>query len=144
MENAMKRTLFAIAALAAVSYAFAQVPRTASPAGAKVYIISPKNGATVKGPVKVVMGLSGMGIAPAGMDAPDTGHHHILVDVDKFDTGMPVPTDDKHRHFGKGQTEATLELAPGKHSLQLVLGDKNHIPHNPPVMSEKITITVAK
>jgi hypothetical protein len=139
-----RNALIAIAAVASISYAFAQVPKTASPAGAKVYFISPKNGATVKGPVKVVMGLTVMGIAPAGIEFPDTGHHHIVIDDDKLNLDMPVPTDDKHKHFGKGQTETTLELAPGKHVLQLVLGDKNHIPHNPPVVSEKITITVAK
>jgi len=142
----LRRTILVsiAAAFAAGSYAFAQVPKTASPAGAKVYFISPKNGATIKGPVKVVMGLSGMGVAPAGTDAPETGHHHILVDNDKPNLDAPLPVDDKHRHFGKGQTEATLDLPAGKHTLQLLLGDKNHIPHNPPVMSEKITITVAK
>lgn len=140
----MKKAIFAVAALAACSYVFAQMPKTASPSGARVYFISPANGATIKGPVKVVMGLSGMGIAPAGTDVAETGHHHILVDADTLDTDMPISSDDKHRHFGKGQTEAMLELAPGKHTLQLVLGDKNHTPHNPPVMSEKITITVAK
>jgi hypothetical protein len=131
-------------ALGLTSFAVAQVPKTASPAGAKVYFVSPKNGAKVKGPVKVVMGLSGMGVAPAGVDSPDTGHHHIFVDADALKLDAPIPVDDKHRHFGKGQTEATLDLPPGKHTLQLVLGDKNHIPHNPPVMSQKITITVAK
>src|SRR5882672_3512638 len=141
----MLRLSVAVLSLAVASgYAMAQVPKTASPAGAKVYFIAPKNGATIKGPVKVVMGLSGMGVAPAGVDSPDTGHHHILVDADAANVDMPMPVDDKHRHFGKGQTEASLDLAPGKHTLQLVLGDKNHIPHNPPVMSEKITITVAK
>jgi hypothetical protein len=139
----LRLSVAALSLAVASGYALAQVPKTASPAGAKVYFIQPKNGATIKGPVKVVMGLSGMGVAPAGVDSPDTGHHHILVDVDKVNPDMPVPADDKHRHFGKGQTEATLELAPGKHTLQLVLGDKNHIPHNPPVMSRKITITVA-
>jgi Domain of unknown function (DUF4399) len=143
----MRKTLVAfssLAFLAAGSFALAQVPKTTSPAGAKVYFIAPKNGAKVKGPVKVVMGLSGMGVAPAGTDAADTGHHHILVDADAPNVDMPIPVDDKHRHFGKGQTEATLDLPPGKHTLQLVLGDKNHIPHSAPVMSEKITITVTK
>lgn len=140
----MKRLMLVIAAFAVGSFAFAQVPKTASPAGAKVYFLAPENGATIKGPVKVVMGLSGMGVAPAGVDSPDTGHHHILVDADALNMDMPVPVDDKHRHFGKGQTETSLDLQPGKHTLQLVLADKNHIPHNPPVMSEKITITVAK
>jgi Domain of unknown function (DUF4399) len=137
-----RRVLIAIAAAATVSCALAQVPKTASPAGARVYFIEPKNGATIKGPVKVVMGLAGMGIAPAGTDAPDTGHHHIVIDDDQVGMDMPLPADDKHRHFGKGQTEATFDLAPGTHTLQLVLGDRNHIPHNPPVVSDKITITV--
>lgn len=140
----MKKTLLFVSALAVAGYALGQVPRTASPAGAKVYFIAPKNGAKIKGPVKVVMGLSGMGIAPAGTDAADTGHHHILVDAGALNLDAPIPVDDKHRHFGKGQTEAVLDLPPGKHTLQLVLGDKNHIPHNPPVTSEKITITVSK
>jgi hypothetical protein len=83
-----------------------------------------------------------MGIAPAGTDLPDTGHHHIVIDDDKVNMDMPIPADDKHRHFGKGQTEATFDLAPGTHTLQLVLGDRNHIPHNPPVVSDRITITV--
>ena len=133
---------FSLAALALSGYALAQVPKTASPAGAKVYFIAPKNGASIKGPVKVVMGLAGMGVAPAGVDSPDTGHHHIFVDADAANPDAPIPADDKHRHFGKGQTETTLDLPPGKHTLQLVLADKNHIPHNPPVMSQKITITV--
>ena len=140
----MKKTLLLVSALAVAGYALAQVPKTASPAGAKVYFISPKNGARIKGPVKVVMGLSGMGVAPAGTDAPDTGHHHILVDADAPNLDAPIPVDDKHRHFGKGQTETTLDLPPGKHTLQLVLADKNHIPHSPPVMSDKITVTVTK
>ena len=135
-----------LVALAASGYALAQAqfPKTASPAGAKVYFIEPKEGATAKGPVKVVMGLSGMGVAPAGIDAPDTGHHHVLVDVEKLDTNVPIPANDGHRHFGRGQTETMLDLPEGKHTLQLVLGDRNHVPHNPPVMSPKITITVTK
>ena len=136
---------FTLAALAAGSYALAQSPRTPSPAGAKVYFIQPKDGENVKGPVKVVMGLAGMGIAPAGLDAgADTGHHHVLINVDKFNVAAAVPNDDKHRHFGRGQTETMLNLPDGKHTLQLVLGDRNHLPHNPPVMSQKITITVTK
>ncbi len=135
----------ALAAIAVVSIAtvtFAQIPKSASPSGAKVYFIEPKDGAVIKGPVKVVMGLSGMGVAPAGTDASDTGHHHIFVDAGDVNPDAPIPVDDNHRHFGKGQTEATLALPPGTHTLQLVLGDKNHIPHNPPVVSTKITITV--
>jgi hypothetical protein len=133
---------FSLVALAGGGYAVAQIPKTPSPAGAKVYFIEPKNGATVKAPVHVVMGLTGMGIAPAGIDSPETGHHHILIDVDKLNPDVQVPADASHRHFGRGQTETMLDLTPGRHTLQLVLGDRNHVPHNPPVMSEKITITV--
>ena len=135
--------VLSLIALAAGSLALAQ-GRTPSPKGAKVYFIQPKDGQSVKGPVHVVMGLAGMGIAPAGVESPVTGHHHILVDVDKLNTNAPVPEDDKHRHFGKGQTETTLDLPAGKHTLQLVLGDWKHIPHNPPVMSQKITISVTR
>ena len=115
---------------------------TPSPTGAKVYIISPANGAEVKGPVKVVFGLSGMGIAPAGVQSENTGHHHLLVDNPTIDTNAALPTTDQVKHFGKGQTEATVELKPGKHTLQLVLGDWKHQPHSPAVISETITITV--
>jgi len=140
----MQKRSFVVALLSvfAVSVSLAQVPKTASPAGAKVYFIQPKDGDVIKGPVKVVMGLSGMGVAPAGTDVPDTGHHHIFVDAGDVNPDAPIPVDDNHRHFGKGQTEATLTLPPGKHTLQLVFGDKFHIPHNPPVVSGKITITV--
>jgi hypothetical protein len=119
--------------------------RTPSPPGAEVYIISPKNGATVKSPVLVQFGLKGMGIAPAGVKFDNSGHHHLLIDTDApADLSLPLPTTDQVRHFGKGQTEASIDLPPGKHTLQLVLGDQNHTPHNPPVISKKITITVAK
>ena len=133
----------AVAVLAATaSFAWAQ-ERTPSPAGAEVYIISPKNGATVKSPVTVQFGLKGMGIAPAGVKFENTGHHHLLIDTDvPADASAPLPTSDTVKHFGKGQTEASIELKPGKHTLQLVLGDLNHTPHNPPVVSKKITITV--
>lgn len=119
------------------------MPRTASPAGAKVYIVSPANGATVKSPVTIVFGLAGMGIAPAGVQFENAGHHHLLIDTDlPANTGTPLPTSDNVRHFGKGQTEATIELKPGKHTLQLVLGDYMHVPFLPVVASPKITITV--
>ncbi len=109
----------------------------------RAYIISPVDGATVSSPVKVVFGLSGMGVAPAGVDKQGTGHHHLLIDVAELpDLKLPVPGDANHKHFGGGQTEATIELAPGVHTLQLLLGDKFHIPHDTPVTSEKITITV--
>jgi hypothetical protein len=124
------------------SLAFAQ-ERTPSPAGAEVYIIAPKDGAKVHAPVLVQFGLKGMGIAPAGVKFDNTGHHHLLIDTDPpADLSAPLPATDKIVHFGKGQTETTLNLAPGKHTLQLLLADQSHIPHNPPVLSQKITITV--
>lgn len=109
----------------------------------QVYFVSPVDGATVTSPVTVVFGLRGMGVAPAGVDRQDTGHHHLLVDVARLpDLKLPVPADANHLHFGGGQTETTIELTPGIHTLQLLLGDKSHIPHPEPVISEKITITV--
>jgi len=111
-------------------------------AGAKVYFISPKDGATVSSPVTVRFGLSGMGVAPAGIEMVGTGHHHLIVDAPLPDVGKTIPTDDKHLHFGGGQTETVLTLSPGQHTLQLLLGDYLHIPHTPPIVSEKITITV--
>ena len=144
------RTLIAALILAA-PLASAQTPaaaveRTASPPGAEVYIISPKDGATVHSPVHVQFGLKGMGVAPAGVKFENTGHHHLLIDTDApTELSAPLPATDKVVHFGKGQTETTLTtLTPGKHTLQLLLADQNHIPHNPPVISRKITITVAK
>jgi Domain of unknown function (DUF4399) len=115
------------------------------PKDAAVYIISPADGAKVKGPVTIVMGLAGLGIAPAGVDKPKTGHHHILVDADPpagADLINPLPADDHTKHFGGGQTQTVLTLPPGKHTLQLLLGDQNHVPHDPPLASKKITIEV--
>ena len=124
------------------SVALAQ-ERTPSAAGAEVYIISPKSGAVVHNPVLVQFGLKGMGVAPAGIKFDNTGHHHLLIDTDPpSDPSTPLPATDKIVHFGKGQTETTLNLAPGKHTLQLLLADANHIPHSPPLISKKITITV--
>lgn len=108
-----------------------------------VYIISPSHGEVVSNPVQVRFGLRGMGVAPAGTDRENTGHHHLLIDVDELPAlDQPVPSDANHRHFGKGQTEVELTLEPGEHSLQLLLGNFAHIPHNPAVVSEKITILV--
>jgi Domain of unknown function (DUF4399) len=121
----------------------AMLVRTPAPPGASVYVVSPHDGATVKSPVLVVFGLSGMGIAPAGTKLENTGHHHLLIDTDiPKDTGQPLPANDNIRHFGKGQTEASIELKPGKHTLQLVLGDYEHVPFDPVIASKKITITV--
>ena len=119
--------------------------RTPSPPGAEVYIISPKDGATVSSPFVVQFGLKGMGVAPAGVKIDSTGHHHLLIDSDApTDLDAPLTADDKLIHFGKGQTQAVVTLPPGKHTLQLLLGDHNHRAHNPPVFSRKITVTVAK
>lgn len=116
---------------------------TAAPDGASARILSPMDGATVSSPVVVQFGLSGMGVAPAGTDRDNTGHHHLLIDLDELPPmDQPIASDDQHRHFGGGQTQVSLELPPGEHTLQLLLGDKDHIPHTPPVMSDKITITI--
>lgn len=120
----------------------AHAGNASAPDGASVYIISPAHGETVTSPFKVVFGLSEMGVAPAGIDKAKTGHHHLLVDTAVPDLNNPIPADDKHRHFGGGQTEAVIELAAGRHTLQLLLADFTHTPHNPPVMSEQITIMV--
>lgn len=119
------------------------LPRTPSPAGARVTIIAPADGAELASPVTVQFGLQGMGVAPAGVAMANTGHHHLLIDVAELPSlDQPLPKDEQHLHFGGGQTETTLQLAPGKHTLQLILGDALHIPHQPPLISEKITITV--
>jgi len=118
------------------------LPRTSAPDGAQVYLIAPADGATVASPVLVQFGLKGMGVAPAGTAAENTGHHHLLIDTGVPALDQPVPADAQHVHFGKGQTETTIALSPGMHTLQLLLADQNHIPHVPAVMSEKITITV--
>jgi len=110
--------------------------------GATVFIISPINGATVKSPLEIKFGISGMEIAAAGTFNDNTGHHHLLIDTKLADSALPVPGDDNHLHFGKGQTETTVTLDPGEHTLQLVVGDGNHIPHNPPIASEIITVIV--
>ncbi len=119
------------------------VAATPSADGAKAYIISPADGAAVKGPFTVRFGLRGMGVAPAGVEAPNTGHHHLLINVDPLPPlDQPLPADERHRHFGAGQTEVELDLPPGKYTLQLILGDHNHVPHDPPLVSEQIRITV--
>lgn len=118
--------------------------RTAAPDGAEAYFLAPADGATVSSPFTVRFGLRGIGVAPAGVQLPNTGHHHLLIDVDALPPlDMPLPATDSIRHFGLGQTEVDLTLPPGRHTLQLVLGDWLHTPHEPPVMSQKITITVA-
>ena len=108
----------------------------------KVYFINIKDWDVLKSPFLIQFGLRGKGVAPAGVDVTNTGHHHLLINVDEVDYNLPIPSSDQYLHFGLGQTETNLELPSGKHSLQLVLGDKYHIPHKPPLMSEKIQIIV--
>lgn len=115
---------------------------SATPNKVRLYFISPQNGETVSSPVTVRFGLSGMGVAPAGVDKENTGHHHLLIDTDLPKLDEPIPMDEHHMHFGGGQTEARIKLSPGQHTLQLLLGNWSHVPFNPPVMSEKITINV--
>lgn len=144
----MKRLAFAVALLLAATAA--QAGETPAPPDARVFFVNLKDGDTVAAPVTVAFGIEGMVIAPAGSETPNSGHHHLLVDRTPLGEGPDgaeelnanLPADANHIHFGKGQTETVLELAPGPHTLQLVLGDANHIPHNPPVVSERITITV--
>jgi hypothetical protein len=132
--------------LAVIGLVFCAVPAlagdTPSPAGANVYFITPTDGAKVKSPFAVKFGLTGMGVAPAGVDRPKTGHHHLIVDAPEPDPNSPIPSDANHLHFGGGQTETTLTLPPGKHTLQLIMGDQGHVPHNPVVKSQVITVTV--
>jgi hypothetical protein len=134
----------------AILLAIAMMPgnvlaQTLAPADALVYIIWPRDGQRVRSPFTVRFGLRNMGVTRAGDTALNVGHHHLLVDVDPLpDPKEPIPTDKKHLHFGGGQTEVQLDLAPGRHTLQLVLGDAEHKLFNPPVISKKISITVAK
>ena len=146
----MKKIILATAVLGVALSSAAIAQDTPSNPDAKVYFANIADGDTLKSPVNILFGLSGMGIAPAGVDKEMTGHHHLLIDRPTIGEGedgadefiYSIPADDNHKHFGKGQTETMLELAPGTHTLQLVLGDKDHIPHNPPIFSEVITVTV--
>ena len=122
----------------------AALPRTPAPEGATVYIIAPADGDEVTNPVNVLFGLSGGGIAPAGVEFAGSGHHHMLVDTGAPAENLPIPTDANHVHFGLGQTETMVDLAPGEHTLQLLLGDYLHIPHDPPLLSERIAVTVVE
>ena len=108
----------------------------------KVYFINLQNGDVLKSPFLIQFGLSGKGVAPAGTDITNTGHHHLLINIDELDFKMPIPSSKQHLHFGMGQTETSLDLPAGKHKLQLVLGDKYHVPHNPPLVSEIIEVTI--
>ncbi|MFT7374359.1 MAG: hypothetical protein ACI9T9_003065 [Oleiphilaceae bacterium] len=145
MEYKMKNVILAltITLISTTMNVFADSLVTESAPDAAVYFIQPANGATVEQTFKVVFGLSKMGVAPAGTTKENTGHHHILIDTDTLpDLTQALPATDKIKHFGGGQTETQLTLPPGKHTLQLVLGNFAHIPHSKPVVSDKITITV--
>jgi hypothetical protein len=118
---------------------------TAAPEGATLYFITPRDGQKVRSPVTCRFGLRGMGITHAGDSYANSGHHHLLVDVtEPLDPNDAIPSDKNHLHFGAGQTETTIALPPGRHTLQLVLGDANHVPFNPPLVSKKIRIIVVK
>jgi hypothetical protein len=141
----MKTPTLAVAAtLLLAGAALADEHRTDAPEDARAYIISPQDGATVANPVTIVFGLEGMGVAPAGTNAKNTGHHHLLINTDpsEIDMGESLPATDQIVHFGGGQTQVTKELPAGTHELQLLLGDMNHVPHDPPILSEVVTITV--
>ena len=118
------------------------MPRSAAADGASVFFVSPADGDVVSSPVSVEFGIEGMTVVAAGVDAENSGHHHLLVDTGLPDLGLPIPADANHIHFGDGSTATELALEPGEHRLQLLLGDHLHIPHSPPVVSEIITITV--
>jgi hypothetical protein len=139
----MSRLLLALGVCLAAATALA-ADRMAAPAGAEVYFIAPQNGAKLHSPVTIKFGLKGMGIAPAGIKFDNTGHHHLLVDTDLSEVNLdaPMPATDKILHFGKGQTETSLALPPGKHTLELVFADSLHQSFDPPLHSKKITITV--
>lgn len=120
----------------------AAMPRTPSPEGASVFFISPADGSTVKSPFKVEFGIAGMSVVAAGENAAASGHHHLLLDAALPELGLPIPKDENHIHFGDASTATELNLAPGQHTLQLLLGDHLHIPHEPAVMSAVITVIV--
>lgn len=143
MKKSVIFSTIGIALLGVTLFAQINIPKTKSPEGAMAYIISPLDGETVGQTFTVRFGLKGMGVAPAGVQKENTGHHHLLIDVTEMpDMNFPLPANDNCKHFGGGQTETVLTLAPGTHTLQLALGDYLHIPHDPAVFSKKITIHV--
>jgi hypothetical protein len=137
-----RRFALAAAVLTLTRSLAAAQQRRAMPENARVYILWPNDGAVIRGGFWVRMGLAEAGIAPAGVMREYTGHHHLLVDTELPPFDHEIPNDRNHLHFGLGQTEARLDLPPGKHTLQLLLGDENHVPHDPPLFSKRITITV--
>ena len=149
LDSLLARTTVLFAMLASIVISATATPAFAtdlvskSPEGATVYFITPKDGQTLAPSFEIKFGLKGMGVAPAGVSKDSTGHHHILIDVNELpDLSQPLPVSENIRHFGGGQTETVLSLPPGKHSLQLVLGNYAHVPHDKPLLSEKITVIV--
>jgi hypothetical protein len=132
------------AMVAALAVVYAQMDRPAPPDGVAVYLISPHPGEVIEGPVVVRFGLRGMGVAPAGVDHPNTGHHHLLINtpLDEVDLNMPLPATDDVLHFGGGQTEVVLELEPGSYTLQAVFADFRHVAFDPPIVSDVVTVHV--
>jgi len=120
----------------------AALPKTASATGARVFFIMPQDGATVTNPVSIEFGIDGMDVVKAGTEQANSGHHHLLIDTGLPNLGLPIPADGQHVHFGDGSTATEITLQPGEHTLQMLLGDHLHIPHDPPLVSEVITITV--
>ncbi len=144
MEAKAVRLVSAAVVAGAVAMAgLALAGETPSPKDAYLYIGWPNDGEVIKAqPFRVWFGLRGMGVAPAGVNFPKTGHHHLLIDVPPPPLDEPIPNDKNHLHFGAGQTLTSITLPPGKHTLQLIMGDHDHIPHNPPILSKRITVTV--
>ncbi len=140
----MKSLISTLLAVCFTTTVFAAELGSPAPEGARVYFITPTDGATVSSPLTVRFGLEGMGVAPAGVDRENTGHHHLLIDTELSDLNLaqPLPATDQVKHFGGGQTETVLTLPPGEHTLQLLLGNHLHVPHTPPVLSDRITVTV--
>ena len=141
-QEAMPAAEEAAATEPVVETTAAALPRSESVEGARVFFISPADGDTVTSPVRIVFGIEGMAVAPAGDDTPQSGHHHLLIDTDLPELGFPIPKDERHVHFGDGSTEAEISLEPGEHTLQMLLGDHLHIPHDPPLVSDRITVIV--
>jgi hypothetical protein len=142
-EGRMIRHKVLAAMVAALWVSVALAERTPAPKDAVVYIIWPYDGAVIHGgKFWLRMGLKNMGVCPKDCKFPETGHHHVLIDTDLPPLDAQIPSDRNHLHFGAGQSEARIELPPGKHTLQLLMGDHDHVPHDPPVYSEKITVTV--
>ena len=125
-----------------MSVSLGAIELSPSPINASVYFISPKNEESLNGKVNVKFGLKNFGVAPAGIQIQNTGHHHLIIDAELPPFNMPIPADKNHVHFGMGQTEVELELSKGEHTLQLLLGDYRHIPHDPPIYSKRIKIFI--